>query len=214
MEYCFRQISSRKGYHVSSVTWFSCFKVYCDLHWQDYASKKLTKREYRRLRYINTMKDFNIKVCEQEADCLQDYFSKVVSQFVVPIDGMNNLLSQLKNGQQCKLGIITNGNSLVQLEKIKALHLDKLIPPQLIFISDQIKVAKPNPLIFKIAKERCGSNQDKCIYIGDSLELDIISAKKAGWDAIHFNTRNEPTRAGSRTPVCETVDELAAYLFT
>ena len=52
--------------------------------------------------------------------------------------------------------------------------------------SDGVGVGKPNPLIFKTALDKCGSDLKVAFYIGDSLDKDIKGAKRVGMRTIWF----------------------------
>jgi len=214
MEYCFLQVKKQYNYSVDSREWFKVFKEYCDLYWQDYANKTLSKKQYRRLRYIDSMAEFNIKSSEKEADYLQDCFYKEVAEFVVPFRGMRHVVERL-NKSSCKVGVITNGSYDLQYRKLEVLQLLPLFQKEHLFISEKVKMAKPNCDIFEFAHAKLGSQQNKCVYIGDSWELDIVSSKKAGWDAIYFNTtKKQPGKFPDNVYNCSTVTELDSYLFT
>jgi len=47
-----------------------------------------------------------------------------------------------------EVGLITNGPTAHQQDKIRQLRLTQFIREELIFISDQVGIAKPNPDIF------------------------------------------------------------------
>jgi len=214
MEHCFQLVKEQFNYNVNSRSWFKVFKTFCDLYWQDYANNKLTKKQYRRLRYIDTMEEFNIKSSEKEADFLQENFFKEVAEFVVPFEGMSHLIRKLSETQS-EIGVISNGSYLLQYRKLEELHLLHFFQEKNLFISEQVKLAKPNSGIFEYAQAKLGSEYARCVYIGDSWELDIMSSIKAGWDAIYFNTTNKkPGAYPENVYICTTVNELDSYLFT
>jgi len=209
MEYCFQHISTRYGYAIPTKTWFASFKRYCDYYWPDYASGKLTTQQYKRNRYISSMADFQIQVTSDESDLLQKKFNESVAHFVRPFPGIKTLLMTLRD-EHIKLGIITNGNLSIQMKKIAGLGLSPFFPHQTIFVSEEYQIAKPNPTIFQIAQHTLQA--DSCLYIGDSLEHDVVGAKKAGWDVVYFNTRRKPMENENATKICYNIDELSSFL--
>lgn len=73
-----------------------------------------------------------------------------------------------------KTAIITDGIPIKQYEKILRLGLDKYI--DLVVISDEIGVKKPNPRLFDYCLKKFGLNGQEMVYIGDRIDKDIIPA--------------------------------------
>jgi len=73
-----------------------------------------------------------------------------------------------------KTAIITDGIPIKQYEKILRLKVDKLI--DLVVISDEIGIKKPNPKLFKYFLEKFQVKGPETIYIGDRIDMDIIPA--------------------------------------
>lgn len=79
------------------------------------------------------------------------------------------------------LGLITNGPTAAQWEKINRLGLQVYFDVAL--VSGDLPWEKPNPRIFYKACEYLGVDPKQCIMVGDKLETDIfggISAKLGG----------------------------------
>lgn len=45
--------------------------------------------------------------------------------------------------------------------------------------------------MFKIACERAGVDIENCVYVGDDIEIDILSCIEAGMNGIWLNRKNE-----------------------
>jgi len=73
-----------------------------------------------------------------------------------------------------KTAIITDGIPIKQYEKILRLGIDKLI--DLVVISDEIGIRKPNPELFNYCLRKFGVKGHETIYIGDRIDKDIIPA--------------------------------------
>ena len=73
-----------------------------------------------------------------------------------------------------KIAIITDGIPIKQYEKILRLKIDKLI--DLIVISDEIGIKKPNPELFNYCLKKFGVKGQETIYVGDRIDKDIIPA--------------------------------------
>lgn len=74
-----------------------------------------------------------------------------------------------------KSAIITDGIPIKQYEKILRLHIDKLI--DLVVISDEVGIKKPNPKLFSYCLKKFDIEGKNTIYVGDNLSNDIIPSK-------------------------------------
>ncbi len=86
-----------------------------------------------------------------------------------------------------QIGIITNGNSLLQNRKLDLTGLR--LCTDLSIISGDEDVHKPHPELFRRAAARLGIAPENCVYIGDHPINDIQGATSAGMRAIYLNTR-------------------------
>jgi putative hydrolase of the HAD superfamily len=90
-----------------------------------------------------------------------------------------NLLKQLKaNGY--KLGLITDGRSIQQRNKIKALNIEKYF--EYILISEEFGTEKPNPANFNFFVELFG--ESSFFYVADNVSKDFIAPNIMGWQTI------------------------------
>lgn len=87
-----------------------------------------------------------------------------------------------------KLGVITNGASAQQRQKIETLGLSAYF--SCVVISEQAGVAKPQPEIFWFACRTAGVAPSRACYVGDRLEDDAQAALRAGFGrAVHIDRR-------------------------
>jgi len=89
------------------------------------------------------------------------------------------LLSDLA-GTELRLGVISSGLTRKQIEKILRLGLDRFIDHRLIFITDQLGIAKRNPLLYKRAVEAAGVEAREAMHVGDHAANDMEPAAAAG----------------------------------
>ncbi|MHA1150288.1 MAG: TIGR02253 family HAD-type hydrolase [Promethearchaeota archaeon] len=73
-----------------------------------------------------------------------------------------------------KTAIITDGIPIKQYEKILRLNIHNLI--DLVVISDEIGIKKPNPQLFDYCLKKFKIEGPETIYIGDRIDKDIIPA--------------------------------------
>lgn len=82
---------------------------------------------------------------------------------------VKSLLIKLR--QHYLLGLITNGPSCAQWEKVKRLDLQSYF--DVILVSGDLPWEKPNSKIFEQACQYLGVEPQNCIMVGDKLETDI-----------------------------------------
>jgi HAD superfamily hydrolase (TIGR01509 family) len=111
-----------------------------------------------------------------------------------------------------KLGLVTNGPSRTQRPKIEQFRLIDYL--DLLIVSEEVGVAKPDPAIFAIALERLGVAPSEALFVGDSLEFDLRGAAAAGIPFIWMNPRREILPADAEPPlaVIERLTDLLPLL--
>ena len=86
---------------------------------------------------------------------------------------------------EIKTGLITDGCSLVQHNKIKALSLDTKL--NFILATDDFKLSKPDPKVYLKCLEGLDVvNPEDAVYIGDNPGKDFIGAKEIGMKTIRI----------------------------
>ncbi len=79
-----------------------------------------------------------------------------------------------------RLGVISAGLLHKQMEKILRLRMDDFVDPNLIFITDQVGIAKSNPKLYRLACRAAGVKPNQAMHVGDHPLSDIQTAKQAG----------------------------------
>lgn len=107
-------------------------------------------------------------------------------------EGAINIITAIKE-KQGKIGVLTDGRSLTQRNKIKALGLINLL--DLLVISEELGTEKPHKNNFLIFEEEFGAGN--FYYIADNFKKDFVTPNTLGWETIglidngkniHFNT--------------------------
>mgnify|MGYP002851974162 CR=1 FL=1 len=94
------------------------------------------------------------------------------------------LLKELKKREYIT-GVITNGPAYLQNHKMQQSGLMPYI--DMLLVSGDIGIHKPDPRIYEIAAERLGLKPEECVYVGDHPINDIQGALSAGMKAIRMN---------------------------
>lgn len=104
-------------------------------------------------------------------------------------------------GLRYRLGLITNGPSRLQRLKIERFGLAEYM--DVLIVSEEVGVAKPDPEIFKIALTRLGVQSSQALFVGDSLEYDLRGAAAAGLPFVWMNPRREPLPSDAPPPFAQ-----------
>ncbi|HBT65391.1 MAG TPA: hypothetical protein DEB10_12110 [Ruminococcaceae bacterium] len=97
------------------------------------------------------------------------------------------------------IGVITNGPSLTQNRKLDVSGLRPLL--DIVLVSGDHKVHKPNPEIFRRAAAGLGVACQSCIYVGDHPVNDIQGALGAGMKPIYINAFGRDERPENVTEI-------------
>ena len=114
----------------------------------------------------------NASVPELIADFRQNAF-----KFCQPQQDTLRVLGQLRQWG-VRLGVITNGSTAAQEQKLKASGIAELVAFSL--ISEAVGIRKPDPEIFLEAARRFDVISSSCTFVGDHPEKDIVGAQSVG----------------------------------
>ncbi len=79
--------------------------------------------------------------------------------------------------------------------------------------SDEVKIVKPNPLLFTSCLEELGVAPENAVHVGDSYKSDIVGAIDAGMHVIWVKTREQEQKQGYvPDAVINNIVELPAVL--
>lgn len=82
--------------------------------------------------------------------------------------------------------IVTDGNKIVQKNKIKALNIEKDFKKCIITHNYGKKFSKPNPYVFMKIVQWENTTPDQVFYIGDNPHKDFIGIKPLGFKTIRI----------------------------
>lgn len=124
---------------------------------------------------------------------------------------IETLIQLRKNGY--KIGVVTNGQTKAQREKMKDIGVIKLVDT--IFTSEQIGHPKPSKHIFQAALDALGANPNSSVMVGDDVKSDIEGALAHGIEAILYDPVSEENTIqimGSTVQVIRYIKTLLNYL--
>lgn len=119
---------------------------------------------------------------------LNRLFLDAMADICTPLDGAISLLSSLRG--KAKLGIITNGFTQLQQIRLERTGLSEHF--ELLVISEQVGIAKPDRRIFDHAFSIMGNPAlESILMVGDNLETDILGGINAGVDTCWLNAHKK-----------------------
>jgi putative hydrolase of the HAD superfamily len=95
---------------------------------------------------------------------------------------------------RARVGVVSNNLLEEQREKIRHCELEPHV--DVLVVSEEAGVSKPDPRIFHLALERLGCAAGDAVMIGDSWSADIAGARAAGIRPVWFNPLGLPAPAG------------------
>jgi putative hydrolase of the HAD superfamily len=102
-----------------------------------------------------------------------------------PFPKTTDILIYLKS-KGYKLGVISNGLTIKQWEKLIRLNLHHFFDE--IITSEEVGFEKPDKHIFEEALDKMNCKAEKSIMVGDKYEVDILGSIDAGMSAILVNS--------------------------
>ncbi len=177
--------------HVQGVRKESLTNAWETVHqklFQQLDAGKCSMAEVRDLRFQCLFEELNLPQ-SQITEELNEFLSK---RYITSLSLYEDV-AVLEKLHAYHVGIITNGahdeHTDSQLTKVRYLGLNDHI--QSLTISGEIGIRKPNYEIFKVACERADVLFEEAVFVGDSIQNDIIGANRAGMTSVLIDRKSE-----------------------
>ncbi len=125
------------------------------------------------------------------ATALSDEYRAVYQALRRPVDGAPEFLRRLHG--RARIGIVTNNEVAEQEQKIRYLGIELSV--DLLVVSGEVGVTKPDPRIFQTALDRASVEPGQAVMIGDSWQNDVLGSIGAGIRPVWFNRFRLPRPA-------------------
>ena len=179
-----------KGLGVKSADdWIASYERANEWCWAQFREGKMDKETLRSARFKLAFEGLGMEAEGDVAQRLGEHYIETSPYQTALLDGTMEVLEELaKRGH--RMFILTNGFEEVQHIKVKNSGLVPFFTG--VYTSDFLGVKKPNPKAFERAAEAEGlSMSGGIVMVGDSWESDVEGAHGVGWDAVHFNPKEE-----------------------
>lgn len=176
-----------------AASWVETYERYNLQLWGLYARAEITRDFLRQQRFILPLTEAGLPLEEaretaRRYDTLYlDYLAR--ERELMP--GAMELMKWLK-ARDVKVGCLSNGFKDVQYRKIRRAGLEPYF--DLVVLSDDLGVQKPDPRLYQYAMEQAGDmTAARHLMVGDNPATDVSGALRAGWKAIWYH----PLRAAA-----------------
>lgn len=149
--------------------------------WVDYQDGKITAAELKHARFLAWSQKLETTTAE-----LNTAFLTAMADICTPLSGAKELVEAI--APHAKLGIITNGFTDLQSTRLERTGMSPYF--EHVVISEQVGVAKPDPMIFAHALTLAENpSKSKVLMVGDNPHSDILGGINAGIDTCWLNTK-------------------------
>lgn len=147
--------------------------------WDQYEKGLMSQEKLKGERFRILFDKLSIKGDAEEAG---DLYVDYLAEAGIMIDGAISFLESIKDRE---MAIITNGIAKTQHGRFDRTNTKRFFKE--IFISQEMRVAKPDKAFFDIVLDTIKKTPEECIVIGDSEKSDIQGAINANIDSIFIN---------------------------
>ena len=173
-------------------------RKYSDQVYSQAMAGQITMEEMYIYRFQKAFEEFGIGITDAQALDFQSVYADR-QRHIHMSETMEKILDYCSG--KAELGIITNGPSEHQWNKVKSLRAERWIPHENIFVSGDVGAEKPARKIFEYAERAMRLEEAEIWFAGDSYELDVKGAVNAGWIAVWMNRRRHE----------KPIDNISAY---
>jgi len=126
-----------------------------------------------------------------------------------PTAGVREALAALA-GSGLRLGVVSNAEGTVEA-RLAELAICQVgagagVPVEVVVDSHVVGVEKPDPAIFGFALRAMGLEPSRCLYLGDSVRIDVAGARAAGLTPVLVTP--EPSARAGDFPRVRSVGDL------
>lgn len=156
--------------------------------WVDYQNGAISSLQLQHQRFERWASRLSV-----EPDELNSAFVSAMAEICTPLPGAESLLNALRG--KVKMGIITNGFTALQQRRLERTGLSDHF--DLLIISEEVGVAKPDRRIFDYALAQAGNpDRDRVMMVGDNAASDVLGGINAELATCWLNAHQQTLPAG------------------
>ncbi len=151
-------------------------------YYAEHLAGRVSFQGQRRLRIRHLFSVIGRTMTDEEAD---RHFSVYLACYESSWRLFPDVLPALDALRARPLGVITNGILAQQTKKLAEAGIASRF--RWLWSGEELGCTKPNTAIFHHACRAAQTVPEQCVYVGDSLELDALASRAAGWRAVWLN---------------------------
>jgi putative hydrolase of the HAD superfamily len=187
----------------SPLDLFIRWRELLNLHFPRYLAGEVSMQEQRRARVVDLFKASRLNLTPEEADAV---FAVYLRHYQDSWTAFPDTMPALSALSGFELAVLTNGDLEQQTQKLQATGLASHF--RNIFASSEIGSAKPHPHAFLTSCWLLGLDPKRCVYVGDSLDIDVRGSSLAGLISVWLNRDRSIGGADADSLVIHSLDEL------
>ena len=137
----------------------------------------------RRERFRRVFHALGVPLASMDVDAVASAYRHGYLEARRPIPGAVELLTAVR--PVARVAIVSNNLVDEQREKLQFCGLSPYV--DVLMVSEEAGVSKPDPRIFEMALSRLGVAASDAVMVGDSWLADVVGAARAGIRAVWFN---------------------------
>ena len=158
-----------------------------DLHLEVLAGAR-NLDDARRERFRRVFEAIGLPLSSEDAEAVAAAYRAGYVPSWRAVEGAAELVAAIR--ERARVGVVSNNLIDETRDKLMFCRLHPLV--DVVVVSGDEGVSKPDPRIFHVALERLGVGAGEAVMFGDSWAADIVGAARAGIRAVWFNPRRKP----------------------
>lgn len=155
-------------------------------YWELYRENRVSKSRLRIARFEAVLSEAGIDPKPMARSMCDTYMQECPKKTTL-VDGAVEILTSLKPDYE--LHILSNGFTEAQHMKLRCSGIDHFFNE--VITSERASSRKPQSRIYEYAMKLTGALPEASIMIGDHVNIDVVGALSAGWQAVHYNPEGE-----------------------
>lgn len=197
-------------YFGSVERWIETYHRHNAELWRKYNAAEITQQKLRFDRFYLPLAEAGMDETENKQlnATLDIEYLDLLGSTGLLVDGAREALVHLRS-RGYNIGVLSNGFRGVQHEKLRSSGIEGLV--DVVVLSDDIGVNKPDIRIYNHALHRSGATAAASVMIGDNPDTDIAGAVMAGWHAMLYaphSAESKTVAAGMEIPVITHLGQL------
>lgn len=196
---------------ISADLWIDTYERHNSALWKRYNVGEITRQFLMEQRFVLPLLEIGMPMDEamEVHSAMSDAYLDLLGKQTALIPGAREAVHMAKE-RGYKVGIISNGFREVQYKKLASGGLSGMF--DVVVLSDEIGVNKPDIRLFRYAEEKAGVCPGESMIIGDNPAADIAGAVNAGWQAVFFNRDSVPAELPAGVPEITDLGDLRSFI--